>query len=77
MNQLFVDDAGETFDDFALNVVRTKQVELLPMDLEDALLQLELLGHDFYLYKDVADGAVNVLYKREEGGVGLLEVKAD
>ena len=44
------------------------------MDLEEALLQMDLLGHDFFIYVDVEDQTTNVLY-REDGEVGLLEVK--
>ena len=46
-----------------------------PMDLEEALLQMDLLGHDFFIYVDVEDQTTNVLYRREDGEVGLLEVK--
>ena len=58
-----------------VKVVRTKQVDLKPMDIEEAVLQLELLGHDFFIYTDAKDGKTNVLYKREEGDLGLLEVR--
>lgn len=73
---------GQVFTDFeeetaaASRVVRSKQVDLKPMDLEEALLQMELLGHDFFIYTDVDDETTHVLYKREDGDVGLLEVKA-
>ncbi|KXT77453.1 ribosome hibernation-promoting factor, HPF/YfiA family [Streptococcus sp. DD13] len=73
-NKLFVDGDYDT-EEADQHIVRTKQIDLKPMSLEEALLQLELLGHDFYLYTDAHDGTTNVLYKREEGGVGLLEVK--
>ncbi|HEL1587189.1 TPA: ribosome-associated translation inhibitor RaiA [Streptococcus suis] len=58
-----------------VKVVRTKQIDLKPMDLEEAILQLELLGHDFFIYTDANDGTTNLLYKREDGDLGLLEVK--
>ena len=58
-----------------VQVVRTKQVDLKPMDLEEAILQLELLGHDFFIYTDANDSSTNVLYKREDGNLGLLEVR--
>ena len=59
----------------AVSVVRTKNVDLKPMDLEEALLQMELLGHDFFIYTDAEDGATNVLYRREDGELGLIEAK--
>ena len=58
-----------------VKVVRTKQLDLKPMDMEEAILQLELLGHDFFIYTDANDGTTNVLYKREDGDLGLLEVR--
>ncbi|MGT2961342.1 ribosome hibernation-promoting factor, HPF/YfiA family [Streptococcus caballi] len=59
----------------ASKIVRTKNVNLKPMDVEEALLQMELLGHDFFIYTDAEDGTTNVLYKREDGGYGLIEAK--
>ena len=59
----------------ATKVVRTKHVNLKPMDLEEALLQMDLLGHDFFIYIDVEDGTTNVLYRREDGEIGLIEAK--
>ena len=59
----------------AVKVVRTKHVSLKPMDIDEALLQMELLGHDFFIYTDAEDGATNVLYRREDGELGLIEAK--
>ena len=44
-----------------------------PMHEEDAILELELLGHDFYIYKDAKTNDVNVLYKRKDGNYGIIE----
>lgn len=74
-SQLFTEEVVEEAS-VADQVVRTKQIELLPMDVEDAILQLELLGHDFFIYKDEKDGTTAILYKREEGDLGLLEIKS-
>lgn len=74
-SQLFTEELVEQVEEEA-KVVRTKQVDLKPMDLEEAILQLELLGHDFFIYTDAKDATTNVIYKREDGGLGLLEVKA-
>ena len=59
----------------AVNVVRTKHVSLKPMDLDEALLQMDLLGHDFFIYTDAEDGVTNILYRREDGELGLIEAK--
>ncbi|MDG3132256.1 ribosome-associated translation inhibitor RaiA [Streptococcus suis] len=72
--QLFADEVVEQSEE-EVKVVRTKQVDLKPMDMEEAILQLELLGHDFFIYTDANDGTTNVLYKREDGDLGLLEVR--
>lgn len=56
-------------------VVRTKHVSLKPMDVEEAILQMELLGHDFFIYTDAEDATTNVLYRREDGELGLIEAK--
>ncbi|MGT2716652.1 ribosome hibernation-promoting factor, HPF/YfiA family [Streptococcus respiraculi] len=74
-SQLFTEELVEQVEE-EVKVVRTKQVDLKPMDLEEAILQLELLGHDFFIYTDAKDSTTNVIYKREDGGLGLLEVKA-
>ena len=72
--QIFTDELVEQVED-EVKVVRTKQLDLKPMDMEEAILQLELLGHDFFIYTDANDGTTNVLYKREDGDLGLLEVR--
>ena len=56
-------------------VVRTKTIDIEPMELDEAILQMDLLGHDFFIYKDVEDNTTNVIYRREDGDIGLLEVK--
>ncbi len=53
-------------------VVRTKTIELTPMTEDEAILQLELLGHDFLMYNSSDTGTVNVLYRRDDGDFGVL-----
>ena len=55
------------------DIVRTKEVELRPMKLEEAMLDFDLLGHDFYLFLDDETERVCVLYNRKDGGYGLLK----
>ena len=74
-SQLFTDAVVEEVEVTPAKVVRSKQIDLKPMDLEEALLQMDLLGHDFFIYTDVEDSTTNVLYRREDGDVGLLEVR--
>ncbi|CTE87674.1 ribosome hibernation-promoting factor, HPF/YfiA family [Streptococcus pneumoniae] len=73
--QLFTDALVEDSNVVQSKVVRSKQIDLKPMDLEEAILQMDLLGHDFFIYVDVEDQTTNVSYRREDGEIGLLEVK--
>lgn len=54
-------------------IVRTKRFAVKPMSAEEAVLQMDLLGHDFYVFSDDKSGAVNVVYKRKDGNYGLIE----
>ncbi len=74
-SQLFTDALVEDANVVQPKVIRSKQIDLKPMDLEEALLQMDLLGHDFFIYVDAENQTTNVLYRREDGEVGLLEVK--
>lgn len=56
-------------------IVRVKEIELEPIDMEVAITQMEALGHSFYIYHDAEDDLVSVLYKRNDGGYGLIQVK--
>ena len=54
-------------------IIKRKKVELKPMDEEEAILQMELLGHDFYLFKDIDTNKFAVIYKRKNKDYGLIE----
>lgn len=54
-------------------VVRVKEIEFAPLTEEEALIQIDLLGHDFFAYTDRDTNKVNVLYRRKDGGYGLLK----
>jgi putative sigma-54 modulation protein len=54
-------------------IVKTKQFAVKPMTPEEAVLQLELIGHDFFVYRDADSDAINVVYRRQAGGYGLIE----
>lgn len=54
-------------------VVRIKEVEFEPLTEEEALIKMDLLGHDFFVYTDRDTNAVHVLYRRKNGGYGLLK----
>ncbi len=64
----------EVVEDEDINeVVKRKKVYLKPMNEEEAIVQMELLGHDFYVFKDIENEKVNVLYKRYDGSYGIIE----
>ena len=67
LDALMADLAGDD------EVVRVKEIEFAPMTEEEALVQIDLLGHDFFVYTDRDTNAVRVLYRRSEGGYGLLK----
>ena len=54
-------------------IVKTKQFALRPMSAEEAVLELELVGHDFFLFRHVETAEINVVYRRRDGGYGLIE----
>jgi putative sigma-54 modulation protein len=54
-------------------IVKTKQFSVKPMSAEEAALQLELVGHDFFVFRSDESGEINVIYRRRDGGYGLIE----
>lgn len=55
------------------DIVRVKKFQTRPMDIDEAIEQMELLGHDFFAFYDAATTAFCVVYKRRDGGYGLLQ----
>ena len=60
-------------DDAEFQVVRTKQFDLKPMDQEEAILQMNMLGHSFFIFTDAESDGTNIVYKRKDGKYGLIE----
>lgn len=56
-------------------LVREKYIDLLPMTEEEALVQTDLLGHDFYVFTNATTGLINVVYHRHNGGYGIIKPK--
>ncbi|WP_294353282.1 ribosome-associated translation inhibitor RaiA [uncultured Clostridium sp.] len=54
-------------------IVKTKSFNVKPMSEDEAILQMELLGHNFFVYEDADTSKVNVIYKRKDGNYGLIE----
>jgi putative sigma-54 modulation protein len=62
-----------TDEDVGPKIVKTKQFTIKPMSAEEAALQLELVGHDFFVFRNDESDDVNVIYRRRDGGYGLIE----
>ncbi|XID90997.1 ribosome hibernation-promoting factor, HPF/YfiA family [Paenibacillaceae bacterium WGS1546] len=58
-----------------LELVRTKRFNLKPMDIEEAILQMNLVGHNFYVFANTDTKEVNVVYRRNDGKYGLIEAQ--
>lgn len=67
---------AEAEEELLDKIIRVKSFEVKPMSTEEALEQMELLGHDFFLFLNSSSGGFNLLYRRKEGGYGLIEPKA-
>jgi len=72
--EVFFADIPE-YDEAAdeIRVVKTKKFDLVPMTTEEAILQMELLQHNFFVFLNMENGGVNVVYKRNNDDYGLLE----
>jgi len=67
-------DAGSKFDEEENGkLVKVKKFGVKPMNSEEAILQMDLLGHNFFVFQDADTSKVNVIYKRNDGDYGLLE----
>jgi len=56
-------------------IVKRKQLELKPIDEEEAIIEMEMLGHNFFVFRDVETDKINILYKRKNGNYGVIETK--
>ena len=69
----FLDSEEETTEDDEVRIVRTNKFGIKPMFPEDACVQMELLGHNFFVFSNAETDEVNVVYKRKDGSFGLIE----
>jgi putative sigma-54 modulation protein len=67
------DGDGDDEDRLADRIVKTKRFTMKPMGPEEAALQMELLGHDFFLFTNAENGHAAVIYRRRDGNLGLIE----
>lgn len=59
------------------NVVKTKKFPIKPMDVDEAVLQMNMLGHAFYMFRNSESGDINVVYRRSGGTYGIIEPEAE
>lgn len=69
----FAVEAQEDGEDEEIRIVRQKSFAVRPMDVEEAVLQMNLLGHQFFMFQNAETGGINVVYRRRNGDYGLLE----
>jgi putative sigma-54 modulation protein len=72
LNQTFLDDVDYEEEE-SIKIIRTKKFAMKPMDPEEACVQMELLGHNFFVYRNAETDEVNVVYKRKGNTYGLIE----
>ena len=70
-SSLFMEEEAE--EDETIKIVKSKRFGVKPMDPEEACIQMELLGHSFYVFSNAQTNEVNVVYKRKDGAYGLIE----
>lgn len=70
---LFNNEEFENENDSELSIVRTKRLSLKPMDSEEAILQMNMLGHNFFIFEDIETNGISVVYHRKDGKYGLIE----
>ena len=71
--EFVIDEIEEDDEDSEEKIVKRKTIEVKPMSEEEAILQMELLGHQFYIFKDSETLKPAVVYKRKEGKYGIIE----
>ena len=67
-----IETGDEQEEETQFEVVRTKVIPLKPQSVEEAILQMNMLGHKFYMFRNSADGSVALVYSRDDGGYGLI-----
>ncbi len=71
------EEYSEVPEETEFELVRTKSVAVKPQSVEEAILQMNMLGHEFYMFTNSATELISLVYKRKDGGYGLLEPTAE
>lgn len=75
MIQNFELELEESFEDDDQLVLKRKKIDMKPMDEEEAMLQMNMLGHSFFVFKNTDTNSICVLYQRKDGNYGIIETK--
>ena len=75
MIQNFEMDLVDNFEEDESEVLKRKRVDMKPMSEEEAILQMNMLGHSFFAFKNVETDSVCILYQRKDGNYGIIETK--
>ncbi|MCF4150266.1 ribosome-associated translation inhibitor RaiA [Dethiosulfovibrio sp. F2B] len=73
IDDILADMSKPSVEEKEEKIVKVKKFPLRPMSAEEACMQMDLLGHSFFIFSNAENGAMNVVYKRKSGGYGLLE----
>ena len=73
LQQAFLEEEAAGEDERGISIVRTKKFAVKPLTPEDACVDMELLGHNFFVFRNIDTDEVNVVYKRKENTYGLIE----
>ncbi|MBE7014324.1 MAG: ribosome-associated translation inhibitor RaiA [Ruminococcaceae bacterium] len=68
-------DFQDEYSEEDFNIIKTKTISVKPMFVEEAILQMNLLNHQFYVFKNAESGLTDIVYKRKDGDYGLIETK--
>jgi len=75
LSEGFVIDYESSEEETENKIVKRKMIDTKPMSEEEAILQMELLGHEFFVFKNSKTDEIDILYKRKDGDYGILETK--
>lgn len=73
INEMVLDFEDE--EEIELDIIKRKNIDTKPMDEEEAILQMQLLNHDFFVFKNIDEECVSVIYKRKDDKYGIINVK--
>lgn len=68
-------DFQDEYSEEDFNIIKTKTISVKPMFVEEAILQMNLLNHQFFVFKNAESGLIDIVYKRHDGDYGLIETK--